>query len=156
MEFASASYQCQCHCTSAADCWSYQITGYLHCIGYEGSRPECRRISATFTGPSAQHVFHKWPIATRLWWTCSRRQNNAWYIPHDGVYNTRRPDILRVVFDRSASYCGESLNQQLLQGPDQTNGVIGVLSRFRQYTIAFGCVVEAMFHQFDINAKHGN
>jgi hypothetical protein len=54
-----------------------------------------------------------------------------WYIPHHGVYHPQKPDKLHVVFDCSASYHGESLNQHLLQGPDQTNGLIGVLSIFQ-------------------------
>jgi hypothetical protein len=82
--------------------------------------------------------------------------NKVWYIPHHGVYHPQKPDKLRVVFDCSASYRGESLNQHLLQGPDQINGLIGVLSRFRQYPIAFSCDVEAMFHQFHVNAEHRN
>ncbi len=82
--------------------------------------------------------------------------NKVWYIPHHGVYHPQKPDKLRVVFDCSASYRGESLNQHLLQGPDQINGLVGVLSRFRQYPIAFSCDVEAMFHQFHVNAEHRN
>ena len=56
----------------------------------------------------------------------------------------------------SASYRGESLNQQLLQGPDQTNDLIGFLSRFRQFPVTFARDVEAMFHQFYINVEHRN
>ena len=80
--------------------------------------------------------------------------SNVLYIPHHGVYHPQKP--LRVVFDCSASYRGESLNQQLLQGPDKTNDLIGVLSRFRQFPVAFACDVEAMFHQFYVNVEHRN
>lgn len=80
----------------------------------------------------------------------------VWYIPHHGIYHPQKPEKLRVVFDCSASYRGESLNQHLLQGPDQMNGLIGVLTRFRQYPIAFSCDVEGMFHQFQVNAVHRN
>ena len=83
-------------------------------------------------------------------------EGKVWYIPHHGVYHPQKPNKLRVVFDCSASYGGKSLNQYLLQGPDQMNGLIGVLSRFRQYPIAFSCDVEAMFHQFHVNAEHRN
>ena len=82
--------------------------------------------------------------------------SNVWYIPHHGVCHPQKPDKLRVVFDCSASYRGESLDQQLLQGPDQTNDLIGVLSRFRQFPVAFACDVEAMFHQFYVNVEHRN
>lgn len=44
---------------------------------------------------------------------------------------------LRVVFDCGASYQGTSLNAHLLQGPDLTNSLVGVLTRFGQKNIAF-------------------
>ena len=40
-------------------------------------------------------------------------RTHVWYIPHHGVYHLQKPDKLRIVFDCSASYRGESLNQQL-------------------------------------------
>lgn len=42
---------------------------------------------------------------------------------------------------------GTSLNKELLQGPDLTNTLIGVLLRFRQGPIAFMLDIEGMFHQ---------
>ena len=54
----------------------------------------------------------------------------VWYIPHHGVYHPQKPDKIRIVFDCSAQFQGESLNAHLLQGPDLTNKLIGVLCRF--------------------------
>ena len=71
----------------------------------------------------------------------------VWYIPHHGVYHPQKPDKIRVVFDASAEFNGESLNKHLLQGPDLTNNLTGVLCRFRKETVAFTCDVEGMFHQ---------
>ena len=45
----------------------------------------------------------------------------------------------RSEFDCSALCDGQSLNQQLFQGPDLTNNLTGVLCRFRQERIAFMC-----------------
>ena len=70
-----------------------------------------------------------------------------WYLPHHPVFNPQKPGKIRVVFDCSAKYCGTSLNDQLLQGPDLTNSLVGVLSRFREEQIAVMSDVEAMFHQ---------
>ena len=57
------------------------------------------------------------------------------YIPHHGVYHPKKPGKIRVMFDCSARYAGTCLNQALLQGPDLTNNLLGVLCRFRQETI---------------------
>lgn len=54
---------------------------------------------------------------------------------------------LRVVFDCTASYQGVSLNNELLQGPDLTNTLIGVLTRFRKETIGMMADIESMFYQ---------
>lgn len=70
----------------------------------------------------------------------------TWYIPHHGVYHPKKHK-LRVVFDCGATYQGVSLNSQLLQGPDLTSNLTGVLTRFRQRAVAFITDVEAMFHQ---------
>ncbi|XP_078355245.1 uncharacterized protein LOC144639837 [Oculina patagonica] len=77
----------------------------------------------------------------------------AWYIPHHGVYHPKKPDKIRVVFDCSAKYAGTSLNDQLLQGPDLTNSLVGVLTRFRQEPVAFMADIEAMFYQVLVPAE---
>ena len=59
-------------------------------------------------------------------------------------------DKIRVVFDCSAEYKGEALNKHLLQGPDLTNKLVGVLSRFRQEPVAFMADIEAMFLQVHV------
>ena len=77
------------------------------------------------------------------------KEDKAWYIPHHGVYHPKKHK-LRVVFDCGATYQGMSLNSQLLQGPDLTNNLTGVLTRFRQEAVAFIADVEAMFHQVKV------
>ena len=73
--------------------------------------------------------------------------DKIWYIPHHGVYHPKKPKKIRVVFDCSARYGGTSLNDRLLQGPDMTNSLVGVLTRFRQEPVAFMANKEAMFYQ---------
>ncbi|XP_022797621.1 uncharacterized protein LOC111335892 [Stylophora pistillata] len=70
----------------------------------------------------------------------------TWYLPHHGVVHPAKPGKVRMVFDCSAKYWGRSLNDQLLQGPDLTNTLVGVLTRFRQEPIAIMSDNEAMFH----------
>ncbi|XP_067685297.1 uncharacterized protein [Haliotis asinina] len=79
-----------------------------------------------------------------------REIGNEWYIPHHGIYHSRKPDKIRVVFDCSATYHGISLNSQLLSGPDLTSNLIGVLLRFRQENIAFMGGIESMFYQVQV------
>ena len=57
---------------------------------------------------------------------------------------------LRIVFDSSAAFDGVSLNDVLLQGPDEANKIIGVLMRFRQGKVAFSCDIDSMFHGFHV------
>lgn len=69
------------------------------------------------------------------------------YIPHHGVYHPKNPEKIRLVFDCSAKFAGTSLSDQLLQGPDLTSSLVGVLTRFRQEPVAFMGEIEAMFYQ---------
>ena len=73
-----------------------------------------------------------------------------WYLPHHPVFHPQKTDKVRVVFDCSAKHGNSSLNDQLLQGPDLRNSLIGVLTRFREEPIAFMSDIEAMFHQVHV------
>ena len=73
--------------------------------------------------------------------------NTHWYLPHHAVFHPQKTGKIRIVFDCSANYRGTSLNDQLLQGPDLTNSLVGVITRFRQDPVAFMSDIEAMFHQ---------
>lgn len=76
-----------------------------------------------------------------------KSSNVKWYIPHHGIYHPQKPGKIRVVFDCSAKYQGKSLNDLLLNGPDLTNTLFGVLMRFRQERIALMADIESMFYQ---------
>ena len=83
-----------------------------------------------------------------------RKDGMAWCIPHHGVNHSKKPDKIQIVFDCSAEFKGESLNNHLLKGSDPTNTSIGVLSRFCQEPVAFMCDDEQTFHQFKVNEEH--
>ena len=76
-------------------------------------------------------------------------EGKVWYLPHHGVYHPTKGK-LRVVFDCGAKHRGVSLNEKLLQGPDLTNSLIGVLLRFRKHRIAMMADIEAMFYQVKV------
>ena len=79
-----------------------------------------------------------------------RKDKKVWYIPHHGVYHPRRPGKIRVVFDCAARLKDIGLNDMLIQGPDLTNSLVGVLLRFRQEEVAVTADVKAMFHQVKV------
>ena len=77
----------------------------------------------------------------------NREDGRVWYIPHHGVYHPHKPDKIRVVFDCAAKYGDISLNDVLLQGPDLTSSLLGVLLRFRTEPVAFMADIRSMFYQ---------
>ena len=79
-----------------------------------------------------------------------KTSNREWYIPHQPVFNTKKPEKVRVVHDCVATACNKSLNDFLMKGPDLVNSLVGVLLRFRKEQIAVTADVEAMFHQVQV------
>ena len=47
------------------------------------------------------------------------------YLPHHPVIHAHKPSKVRVVFDCAVRFQGASLNEQIMQGPDLTNTLIG-------------------------------
>ena len=80
-------------------------------------------------------------------------QGKVWYILHHGMYHPKKPTKIRVVFDCSAEYQNESLNKDLLQGPDLTNNLVGVLCRFRKEHVALMSDIKGMFHQVRLTKR---
>ena len=77
----------------------------------------------------------------------------TWYLPHHSVTNPNKPGKTRIVFDCSAQHAGTSLNKCVLQGPDLTNKLLGVLTRFREHQIAVTSDIRAMFHMLTVPVK---
>ena len=71
----------------------------------------------------------------------------TWYLPHQAVLNSKKPEKLRVVFDCASKYQNESLNDKCYKGPNLTNALLGVLLRFRQHEFACTADVESMYYQ---------
>ena len=60
------------------------------------------------------------------------------------------------MFDASANFQQTSLNDHLLQGPDQNSSLYGVLCRFRENQVAVTGDIESMFHCFYVNPEDRN
>ena len=84
----------------------------------------------------------------------SSDKRSGWFLPHFPAFHPQKPDDVRVVKDGAACFGGTSLNDQLLQGPDINNTLVGVLTRFREGKIAVVADVEGMFHQVRVAPQH--
>jgi len=82
-----------------------------------------------------------------------RSDATVWYLPNHSVTSEHKPDKLRVVFDCAAKFKNVSLNEHVLQGPDLTDKLVGVLMRCRQDSIAIMADIESMFHQFQVTPR---
>ena len=57
----------------------------------------------------------------------SRNDGRVWYLPHNNVFNPKKPEKVRIVFDCAATNNGKSLNGNVLQGLYFTNSLVCVL-----------------------------
>lgn len=62
------------------------------------------------------------------------------------VFHPQKPEKVTVVFDCASKLKDTSLNDQLLQSPDLTNGLLGVVIRFCREPVTMVVDVEGMFH----------
>ena len=79
--------------------------------------------------------------------TSKDKPGKKWIVPHFAVFNKGK---MRVVFDFSAKFKGKCLNNELIQGPNLTNPMIGVILRFRKEDIAYTADIEAMYYQVSV------
>jgi hypothetical protein len=77
----------------------------------------------------------------------------VWYLPHHPVTHPLKPEKVRVVYDCAAKDKQTSLNEELLQGPDETNRLVGVLTRFRMESVGVVADIESMFHQVYVDPR---
>ena len=86
--------------------------------------------------------------------TSSAPLEKTWYISLHCVFNPNKPGKIRVVFDWSAEVGGESINRNLMTGPDLRNKLIGVLMGFREEHVVIMADMEAMFYQVKLAEKN--
>ena len=63
------------------------------------------------------------------------------------MYHSSKPGRIRMVFNSSAKFKEVSLNKNLMSGPDLTNQIVGVLTRFCEEPVVIMGDIESMFHQ---------
>ena len=74
----------------------------------------------------------------------------TWYLPHRFVINPKKPDRLRRVYDASAKFMGQSLNDKIYTGPDLLSSLFGVFLRFCEGRIAMAADVKEMYHMLHL------
>ena len=69
-----------------------------------------------------------------------------WYLPHKFVINHKKLDRLRRVYDASAKFMGQSLNDKIYTGPDLLSFLFRVFLQFCERKIAIAADVKEMYH----------
>ncbi|XP_068246660.1 uncharacterized protein [Palaemon carinicauda] len=78
-----------------------------------------------------------------------RKNRHVWLMPHHSVrYPFKQKD--RVVFDLKARHRRTSLNEHLMQGPDLTNRLTGILLLFREGQPDITADMQEMFHHVKV------
>ena len=81
---------------------------------------------------------HGWPDHKRLSKNGSSKTTwDTWFISHHWVYHPSKPGKIRAVFDSSVDFDEQSLNKELVTGPDLTNQIVGVITRFWKNSVTF-------------------
>ena len=78
---------------------------------------------------------------------------SIWYLPHHPVTNPNKPGKVRRVANAASKFRDESLNSNLLTGPDLLNNLVGVLLRFREHPVAVLSDIEGMFMQIAVRQE---
>ena len=77
-----------------------------------------------------------------------------WYLPHHTVQNPNKPEKIRRVANAASNYQGQSLNSNLLTGPDLLNSLLGILLSFREHPVAILADIESMFMQTAVKQEN--
>ena len=81
---------------------------------------------------------------------CTDNTKSVSYLPHHPVSNENKPGKIRRVTNASSIFQGQSLNSNLLKGPDLLSNLVGIILRFRESHIAISADIEQMFMQVKV------
>ena len=77
----------------------------------------------------------------------------ASFLPHHPVTNENKPGKVRRAANTSSVFQGQSLNSNLMKGPDLLSNLIGVILRFREDNIALSADIEQIFMQVKVTPE---
>jgi len=95
---------------------------------------------------------HYWLCIKIKWTHCSEtdtQERSSVHVPHHSCNAAGK----FLVHDCAAVFGGTSLHENLLEGPDLTSTLLGVLLRFRQGKIAFTSGIKSMFFQVKVDPR---
>ena len=78
---------------------------------------------------------------------------SIWHLPHHPVTNPNKPGKVRRVANAASKFCGESLNSNLLTGPDLLNNLVGISLRFREHPFAVLSDIEGILCKLPSDKK---
>ena len=78
---------------------------------------------------------------------------SIWYLTHHPVTNPNKPGKVRRVANAASKFRGESLNSNLLTGPELLNNLVGKLLRFREHPVAVLSDIKGMFMQIAVRQE---
>ncbi|XP_037040280.1 uncharacterized protein LOC119077203 [Bradysia coprophila] len=78
------------------------------------------------------------------------KPDREWYLPIFPVFNPKKPEKVRIVWDAAAKVKNVSLNSLLLTGPDLLVPLVDILRRFRERLVAVLGDIGEMYHQIQI------
>ena len=81
------------------------------------------------------------------------KPSRIWYLPHHPVQNPNKPTKIRRVANDASLFKGQSLNNNLLTGPDLLANLTGILLRFRKHSIGLLVDFEGLFMQVSIREE---
>ena len=81
------------------------------------------------------------------------KPSRIWYLPHHPVQIPNKPKKIRRVASAPSIFKGQSLNNNLLTGPDLLAKLTGILLRFRKHSIGLLADIEGMFKQLSVREE---
>ena len=76
---------------------------------------------------------------------CTDNTKSVSYLPHQPVSNENKPRKIRRMTNTSSILQGQSLNSNLLKGPDLLSNLVGIVLRYRESHIEISADIEQMF-----------
>ena len=75
------------------------------------------------------------------------------YIPHHEVLKPSKSTPIRIVFNSSAKFMGQSLNDYWAKGPCMMNDLYSILLRFRQYCVGIAGDLKKMYNTIKLSER---